>query len=241
MALPKIDTPIYELVLPVSKKKISFRPFLVKEQKILLMSKEANDKDSIVRAIKQVLKNCTISDISIESLPIVDIEYYFLNLRARSVGEVVDMKYKCENENAEGTVCGNTLDISINLLDIKLKNIENYSDTIMITTDVGIKFKHPDFSLFEAFDEKEEYVDMVLNVIVNSIEYIFEGEVLHYAKDSTKEEIVQFLDSLTQQQFESIESHFKNLPVLEKNVLINCSKCNYEHNIQIEGIDNFFV
>jgi hypothetical protein len=239
MALPKIDTPTFELTLPLSKKKITFRPFLVKEQKVLLMSKEAEDKETIIRSMKQVLQNCTLSKIDIDSLPIVDIEYYFLNLRARSVGEVVELQYKCENE-LEGKICGNKLDASFNLLEIQPKIIEDYTDTIMVTNKIGIKFKHPDFSLLESIEENENYVDLVLNVIVNSIDFIFEGDNFYYSKETPKEELIEFLDSLSQKQFEDIENHFKNLPVLEKKIDIICSKCGFKHNIELEGIDNFF-
>jgi hypothetical protein len=240
MALPKIDTPTFEVTLPLSKKKITFRPFLVKEQKVLLMSKEADDKETIIRSMKQVLQNCTLSKIDIDSLPIVDIEFYFLNLRARSVGEVVDLQYKCENE-VEGNVCGNKLDASFNLLEIQPKHIETYTDTIMVTDKIGIKFKHPDFSLLESIKENESYVDLVLDVIVNSIDYIFEGDTFYYSKETPKEEMIEFLDSLSQKQFDEIENHFKDLPVLEKNIEVVCSKCGFKHDIQLEGIDNFFV
>jgi hypothetical protein len=240
MALPKIDTPIFELTLPLSKKKIKFRPFLVKEQKVLLMTKEANDKETIIRSMKQILQNCTLSEIDIDSLPIVDIEIYFLNLRARSVGEVVELQYKCENV-VESAVCGNKLDASFNLLEIQPKNIENYTDTIMVTDKIGIKFKHPDFSLLESIKENETYVDLVTEVIINSIDYIFEGETFYYSRETPKQELLDFLESLSQKQFDEIENHFKSLPVLEKNIEIICSRCGFKHDIQLEGIDNFFV
>ena len=118
MALPKIDTPVYELDLPLSKKHIRFRPFLVKEQKNLMMAMEADDKETIERNIRQVLTNCTLSDnFNVDRLPVIDVEYYFINLRARSVGEIVENKYICTNE-VEGKQCGNKMDTKFNLLDI---------------------------------------------------------------------------------------------------------------------------
>jgi hypothetical protein len=123
MPLPKIDTPIYDLVLPLSKKEIRFRPFLVKEQKNLLMAMESNDKESVEKNVKQVLINCTVTeDVDIEKLPVVDVEYYFLNLRARSVGEVIENRYRCDNEvNSEK--CGNIMDVKLNILDIKVEGV----------------------------------------------------------------------------------------------------------------------
>ena len=122
MALPKIDVQTYELILPVSKKKVIFRPFLVKEEKILLMAQESSDKNTIVNTIKQILNNCTINEIDVNALPLVDIEFYFLNLRARSVGEVSELRYRCENsivDNAtkEEKMCNNTMRFDLNLLD----------------------------------------------------------------------------------------------------------------------------
>ena len=239
MALPKLDTPIFELTLPLSKKQISFRPFLVKEQKILLMANEAGDKDTIIRAMKQVLQNCTLNKIEVDTLPLVDVEFYFLNLRARSVGEIVELRYKCENE-VEGTMCGNNLDVSFNLLEIELNNTENYTDVIMVNEKIGIKFKQPEFSLISSVDDKSDYSKIVLDIIINSIDYIFEGDSFYYAKETPKEELIEFLDTLSQSQFEKLENYFKNIPTLKKQVETKCSKCGYEHTIQMEGIDNFF-
>jgi hypothetical protein len=204
------------------------------------MANEASDKDTIIRAIKQVLQNCTISKIEIDKLPILDIEYYFLHLRARSIGEIVELKYKCENE-VEGTVCGGNLDVEFNLLDVQLENIENYSDVVMINSDIGIKFKYPDFSLYSSIKEDIDLSDLFLDIIINSIDYIFEGDTLNYAHETPKEELVEFLDALTQEQFQKIEEHFKNLPVLKKEAKVNCKKCGYEHEIKVENIESFFV
>ena len=120
MALPKIDTPTYEITLPVSKQKLKFRPFLVKEQKILLMAMESGEKTVIENNIRQVLQNCALDAIDVEQLPLIDIEYYFLQLRARSVGEVVESKYKCENE-VDGKICGHINDVSFNILDTQVE------------------------------------------------------------------------------------------------------------------------
>lgn len=241
MALPKLSTPTFELTLPLSQQKVTFRPFLVKEQKILMMANEASDKESIVRAIHDVLKNCTLSKkINVDTLPLLDIEYYFLNLRARSVGEIVELHYRCHNE-VDGVACGNKMDVSVNLLDIKMENMENYNDVVMIDEKVGIKFKHPDLSLIEDLKEGEEQLDLAIDIILNSIEYVFEDDSLYHANETPKDELLEFLDSLTQQQFEKVEKHFENLPVLRKKVDIKCSKCGFDHSIDVEGIESFFV
>jgi hypothetical protein len=133
MALPKIDTPVYELDLPLSKKHIRFRPFLVKEQKNLMMALEADDKETIERNIKQVLTNCTITeDVDIDKLPVIDVEYYFINLRARSIGEMVENDYICTNE-VNGEQCGGKMKGVLNLLEIRIDIDPNQKDVIQIT------------------------------------------------------------------------------------------------------------
>ena len=147
MPLPKIDTPVFDLLLPLCKKKVKFRPFLVKEQKNLLMAMESGERDTIEKNVKQVLQNCTLTEnIDIDKLPVIDIEYYFLNLRARSVGEIVENKYRCDNE-VEGNKCGNVMEVAVNLLDLKVTNIKEDNDLIQLTDDVFIKLRYPEFSV----------------------------------------------------------------------------------------------
>ena len=145
--LPKIDTPVYELDLPLSQKHIKFRPFLVKEQKNLMMAMESDDKETIERNIRQVLTNCTITeDIDIDKLPVIDVEFYFVNLRARSVGEIVENKYICTNV-IEGVQCGNKMESQFNLFDITVDIDPNYNDTIKLTDKITIKLKYPEFTI----------------------------------------------------------------------------------------------
>ena len=193
MALPKIDTPIYELELPLSKKTIRFRPFLVKEQKNLLMAMESDDKDTIEKNIKQVLHNCTLTEnIDIDSLPIIDVEYYFINLRARSVGEIVENRYRCENV-VEDRTCNNMMDVEINLLDIKVDRDDSISDTIQLTDRISIKLKYPEFSVIGSSTKFDNTTDMAFNMIVESVESIFDGEQYFYSNETYPGEIVDFL------------------------------------------------
>ena len=238
--LPKIDTPIYELTLPLSKKNIKFRPFLVKEQKNLMMAIEADDKETIERNIKQVLQNCTLTEsIDIEKLPVIDVEYYFIQLRARSVGEIVENKYICNNE-VNDEKCGNKMDVNLNLLDIQIENNPDYSDIIELTNKIAIKLKYPEFSTVEKIKEKDSSVDVAFQMIIDSIEYIFDGEQYYYANESTPKELMEFVEQLNTEQFSKIEQFFDNLPKLNKKVEIKCSKCSYDHSIVIEGLESFF-
>jgi len=240
MALPKIDAPVYELDLPLSKKHIRFRPFLVKEQRNLMMAMESDDKETIEKNIRQVLHNCTITEnIDIDSLPIIDVEFYFLNLRARSVGEVVENKYKCENV-VNNSTCGNIMDVQLNILDIKVEMKDDIKDEIQITPQIAIKLKYPEFSILKRAAKFENTTDMVFDMIVESIEYIYDGQQFYYAKESSPAELVEFVESLSQEQFAKIEEFFNNLPKLNKEIKVDCKKCGYHHNINVEGLDSFF-
>lgn len=240
MALPKIDTPVYDLELPLSKKQIRFRPFLVKEQKNLMMAMEADDKETIERNIKQVLTNCTLTDgIVIDNLPVIDVEFYFIQLRARSVGEIVENRYICTNE-IEGTQCGHKMDAKFNLLEISVDIDPEAKDVIKINESISIKLKYPEFSLVEKLKKKENAVDIAFEVVIDSIEYIFDGEQYHYAAEVTKKELTDFVESLNQEQFGRLEEFFNNLPKLNKKIDLKCGKCGFDHAISMEGLESFF-
>ncbi len=240
MALPKIDVPVYELDLPLSKKHIRFRPFLVKEQKNLLMAMETDDGETIERNIRQVLNNCTITDdVEIDKLPVVDVEYYFINLRARSVGELVENDYICTNE-VDGAQCGGKMKGTLNLLDINVNIDPNRKDIIQLTDKISMKLKYPEFSLVERLKNKDSAIDVAFAVVVDSIEYIFDGEQYYHAYESSKEELTQFVESLNQDQFSKLEEFFDNLPTLNKKMELKCGKCGFNHSIEIEGLESFF-
>jgi hypothetical protein len=241
MALPKIDTPVYDLELPLSKKKIRFRPFLVKEQRNLMMAMESDDKETIERNIRQVLHNCTLTeDLVIDKLPIIDVEFYFINLRARSVGEVVQNRYRCENE-VEEKVCGNLMDVELNVLEIQPDMTNVVDDVIQINDKISVKLKFPEFSILERANKFESVTDMAFDMIAESVEYIFDGEQYYYAAESEPDDIIEFIESLNQDQFNKIENFFNNLPKLNKSIEVDCKKCGFHHTIQVEGLDSFFA
>lgn len=239
MALPKIAVPEYEITLPVSKNKIMFRPFLVKEQKILLMAMESGETDTIERNIKQVLNNCLVTPLDINSLPLVDIEYYFLNLRARSVGEIIETKYKCENK-VDDKVCGNVMETNINILDVEISLPEVLNDVIELTDKVGIKMKYPNYSVINRIQKADSVTDIAFELILDCIEYIYDADNLYYAKETPKDELMAFLETLTEKQFEKLESFVDNIPKLKKQINVKCKKCGFDHKINVEGLDDFF-
>lgn len=239
MALPKIDAPVYEIVLPVSNTKLKFRPFLVKEQKILLMAMESAESDVIENNIYQVLQNCALTEIDLDSLPIVDIEYYFLNLRARSVGEIVETKYKCENQ-VDGKPCNNTMDVSFNILDTQVQMPTVMEEMIPLNDKIGIKMKFPDFSVIHRMKDADTITDTAFELVINCIDYIYDEDNIYHSYETPKEELMSFLESLTKEQFAKLEDFIDNLPKLEKKIEVTCSKCGFHHKIDVEGLEDFF-
>jgi hypothetical protein len=240
MPLPKIDTPVYDLTLPLSKKKIRYRPFLVKEQKNLLMALESDDQESIQENIKQVLTNCTLTkNVDIEELPVVDIEYFFINLRAKSVGEVVENKYRCENV-VEGKKCNNVMDHTLNLLEIKVEGVKKDNDVIELTDKISVKMRYPKFSILKNIKDMQKMTDIALQMIAESVEYIYDGKQFYYSNEVSVNELVEFVESLSQKQFEKIENFFRELPKLERKIEMTCSKCGFVHKFNLEGLENFF-
>lgn len=239
MALPKIDAPTYELELPVSKKKIKYRPFLVKEQKNLLMAMESDDSNSVHNAVRDVLNNCSLTEFDIDELPIVDIEYYFLQLRAKSVGEIVETRYRCNNE-VEGKLCNNIMEQNLNLNEVQVDMNKNVSPEIQITDTLTMKFKYPQFGMIKSAMVYDDEVDLTFHMIANSIDWVYDGEQYYYAKEQTPQELMEFVESLNQEQFLKIENFFENLPKLKKKIDITCKKCGFKHLIEVEGIESFF-
>lgn len=240
MALPKIDVPTYEIELPVSKTKVKFRPFLVKEQRNLLMAIESLESSTIQQNIKDILYNCTLTEsVDVDKLPIIDVEYYFINLRAKSVGEIVESRYRCNNE-VNGQECGNIMEKDVDLTKIKVQMKEDVSPEIQLTPNISIKLKYPEFGIVKDSLKYENINDVTFNMIAQSIEYIYDGQQFYYANESTSEELVEFVEGLNQEQFSKIENFFNNLPKLKETLDIKCSKCGFDHKIEVEGLESFF-
>ena len=241
MALPKIDVPTYEIELPVSKKKLRYRPFLVKEQRNLLMAMESSEASTIQESVRDILYNCTLTEnVDIEKLPIIDVEYYFINLRAKSVGEVIESRYRCNNEVNE-VECGNIMEKEINLLDIKPKFTEEVSSEIQLDSKLSIKLKYPEFSIIKESLKYDNINEVTFNMIANSIEYIYDGEQFYYGHEAQPNEMLEFVEGMNQEQFAKVENFFNNLPKLKETLDITCSKCGFQHKIDVEGLESFFV
>ena len=242
--LPKLDVPIYEIKLISTGKTIRFRPFLVKEQKLFLMASESTDAKETINTIRQVLKNCILDEVDVDSLPTFDLEFLFMNLRARSVEEVVDLKYKCNNivkdEEGKDSTCTGSVEFKLNLLEIEPNKNPNHTNKIQLTDNLGIALKYPSFDMIQKYENKSEN-EVMSGVLVDCIDYIYDKDQIYYAKDSTKEELNDFVDNLQQKDLEKIKVFFDTMPEIKKDVHFKCPKCGYEEDIAIKGLQNFFV
>jgi len=243
MALPKLNVPVYETILPSTDKVIKYRPFLVREEKILLTAMESDDEKLISNAVKQILKNCIQGEMNINELPTFDIEFLFLRLRAKSVGEkiIVGLRpYPCVQN--EGELCKFSTEVEINLEEVKVKKNDNHTSKIMIDDNVGVKLKYPDIDLITPDGNKEKLsqVDLGMSVIKNCIEMIFTKETVHERDSFTEEELDEFLDSLNSEQFERIKEFFDTIPKLSHTAKYTCKTCGEEKETTIEGLNSFF-
>lgn len=241
MALPKLEVPTYELELPLSKKKIKYRPYLVKEQKALMMALESSDAKTIQHNVREILNVCTLSnDVDIDELPIVDIEYYFLQLRAKSVSEISESKYRCNNE-VDDKECGNIMEAKVDLTQILPVQKEYVDPEIQLTDKISVKMKYPPFKLIKDSVDLDDITEVTFNMLANSIEHIYDGEQFHYAKEVSIQELVEFIEQLNQEQFEKLENFFNSIPKLSKKIDMKCSKCGFEHHLDVEGLESFFA
>lgn len=242
--LPKIDVPIYEMQLISTGKTIRYRPFTVKEEKLFLMANESEDMDSIISTIKQVVTNCVLDDIDIESLPIFDIEHIFLNLRAKSVSEVVNLKYRCNNnvtdEDGKEHKCGNLVEFDLNVLDIDTPKIIKDSNKIMISDNLGLMMRYPSFNMIIANKGKSESETLV-DLIVDCIDYVFDENQIYKSKDTPRQELVELVESLQSKDLDKIKVFFENIPKISKKFDFDCKKCGYKETIELQGAQSFFV
>jgi hypothetical protein len=198
-----------------------------------------------VDTTKQVLNNCIISEVDVDKLPVFDIEYLFLNIRARSVSEVINLNYKCnndiKNEKDEGThKCGHTVKIDVNILDIKPKTDAKQENKIQITDKVGMVMKYPNFDTLKKYENVNQ-ADVIMKLTANCIEYIYDDDQIYYAKDTTEDELIDFIEGMQSKDLEKIKNFFDNMPKISKDLDFKCGKCGHEEKIIVEGLESFFV
>ena len=233
MTLPTMNIPTYELEVPSTKKKLAYRPFLVKEEKILLMAMEEDKESQLNRALKQVVNNCTFEKIKVDKLPLFDLEYIFLRIRAKSVGEVTKLSLLCQDD-------GETyVPVEIDLEEIEVEFQEGHTTKIELTEDVGIIMSYPTFEFLD-LNIAEADVNTLFSLIGNSIHQIYEGETVHERADFNKKELKTFLESLTSEQFKKVQNFFETMPRLRHTIEIENPKTKVMNSVTLEGLQAFF-
>ena len=238
MPLPKIATPTYSMVLPSTEKEISYRPFLVKEEKLLVLALESEDTKQITTAIKAVLKSCIqTKGIKVELLPTFDIEYLFLNIRGKSVGESIDVNIVCPDDEKTN------VKVVIDLDDIQVKKTEGHSNKIKLDNSLMMELKYPSLDEFikNNFDFKDENaMEQSFKLIASSIDKIYNEEEVWVAADCTKKEITEFLESMNSSQFKKIEEFFTTMPKLSHTIKVKNPNTKVESEVVLEGLASFF-
>ena len=240
MPLPTISTPTYELTLPSSDRKIKFRPFLVKEEKILILAMESQDSKQIATAVKDVLKKCILTrGTKVEKLSTFDIEYLFLNIRGKSVGEDLDVKLICPDDNET------EVDVTISLDDIQIQKPEGHSNQIKLDNNLMMELKYPSLNEFiknnfDPNDTSKNPMDQSFDLIGSCINKIYNEDEVWVAADCSKKEINDFLDSMNSNQFKEVEKFFETMPKLSHTVKVKNPKTKVESDVVLEGLASFF-
>ena len=237
MALPKIGYPTYELELPSTGKTVKYRPFLVKEEKVLLMALEGKNEDHIISAVKDLIKNCVISRIKVETLPSFDLEYLFLKIRAASIGEVITLNVTCLDDNKT------EVEVQININDVEVVKQEGHDSKIMLSENSGIIMKYPSMQQFieREFLQKDLKTEEVYDFIADSIDQIFDEDEVYDSSTTTKKEFRTFVDSLTTKQFENIQKFYETCPKLSHTFKAINPNTGKESEYTIEGLQSFFA
>jgi len=237
MALPKLATPTYELELPSTGKKIKYRPFLVKEEKVLLLAMESEDEKQITNAVLDMLKSCIITrGVKVNELATFDIEYLFLRIRAASIGEQIELIVTCQDDNETQVTVG------ININDVEVIKPEGHSNKIMLDDKTGVIMKYPSMEQFvnNIFMGKEMSPDEAMKVVADGIDQIFDEEDVYDSSTTTKKEFLQFVEGLTSKQFEALENFYETSPKLSHTFKVTNPNTDVESEFTIEGLQSFF-
>ena len=235
MALPQVNSSRYTVFVPGLGKEVQFRPYLVKEEKILMMAMESSDQKQILGAIKDVIEACVFDNIEVDNLAVFDLEVIFLHLRAKSVGERISVNMKCQEKD-----CGVESPIEIDLEDIKAPSIDPDDKIVMLSEDIGMTLRYPSFKDIQKFDpEYLEKIDGIMELLVLCIENIFDTEEVY--ENSSDKEKMEFVENLNTDQFQTISKFFDGMPSLKHDVEFTCVKCEKDNKVELRGIQSFFT
>ena len=236
MALPKLTTPTYELEVPSTDEKIQFRPFLVKEEKILLIALESGKNEEIIEAVKQIVSECTFNKLNLGAMPMFDVEYIFLQIRSKSVGEVSKMKLLCPDDRKTYA------DVEVKLDDVKVQVDEGHTNKIELDNDMGMIMTYPNIDSFKDSGVTTITAENMLEVISTCILQIYEqkGEKVYEAKDQTRKELADFIEQLQTKHFKKVQQFFDTMPKLKHTIKIKNPKTKKESEIVLAGLNDFF-
>jgi len=236
MALPKLTTPTYELEIPSTDEKVKYRPFLVKEEKILMMALETKNESDIVQAVKDIVSSCTFNKVNLDAMPMFDVEYVFLNIRAKSVGEVSSFNVLCPDDGKTYAKC------EVNLTDVKVQVDDNHTNKIELGNGTGMIMQYPTINSFAETGIKTITAENMLEVISSCILQIYEqeGKKVYDPKDQTKKELTEFIEQLNTNQFKDVQNFFNTMPRLKHVVKVKNPKTKKESEITLTGLNDFF-
>lgn len=241
MMLPKIDVPTYDLTLPSNGQTITIRPFLVKEEKLLLIAVESKDNQEIIKTTKQVINNCIVKgEIDVDKMPFFDIDYLFIALRAKSIGESIDINFTCNNV-VNDQRCGNVFEAKIDISNCEIVKDETISNDIKLTDKISVKMKYPSYSIMKTIMGNESNVDKKIRIIVSCVDRVIDGDKVYTTKDFSKEELKAFVEGLTQEQYKKLEKFVDNLPSFVVKSSAKCGKCGFDHKIRYSDFTSFFL
>lgn len=234
MPLPTIETPTYELTVPSTGKTVEYRPYLVKEEKILVIAMSTQDHKQMIRAIRDIIGACTFGKLDVDTLRMYDLEYIFVKLRSVSVGANSTIGMKCSN-------CEEQNEVTINLDNVEVKNLETKEKTIKITDSVGIVMKAPTVkTMMRANISTEDNYEFIVGSVISCIDSIFDADNVYDAADVTQAELRDFVESLSQEQFNKVNAFFEGTPALSYDVAFDCQSCGTHNEREIQGLQNFF-
>jgi len=237
MALPINTTPTYTLVVPSLNVEVKYRPFLIKEEKALLMAQQSEDPVVMVETLKNVIKNCLQTEIDVEMLATFDLEYIFTQLRAKSVGENVELIFPCDTCEDEKARVQITFDIS----KLEVVKSDDHNKNIPLFGDVGVQMKYPTIQVIQKLEKLDtNNLDDLFSIMAACIEFVYQGDEIFYAKEQTPAEMVEFLNNLTSEQFKKVQHFFETMPKIKQEVDYNCPVCKKAHHKVLEGIQSFF-
>jgi hypothetical protein len=237
MALPMSSAPTYTLTVPSTGAQVKYRPFLVKEEKALMIAQQSEDPVVMVETLKNVIQACVVGDIDASKLATFDLEYIFTQLRAKSVGEIVDLNAKCDDCEDDKAVTV----VKIDLTKLEVQKNPEHTNKIELFDDVGVVLKYPSIDIIKKMESMDPTdVEQVFDIVVGCVDYIYNSQEVFYAKDQTKEELTEFLNNLTNEQFQKVQSFFETMPKLSKEIEYDCPVCRKHHVKVLAGLQSFF-